>query len=235
MGIWQLELRQFLIPPISLAFSWSLLSLLGRWRRKRNFSAGYSRKVCHFTFFLIAIVLRWYAEPVDLMLFGAGASMPILLAVFIRPQGNMIRALAREEDGVDRYRLVWEPWLATSLGGLVVLWLWPQWSIIAFAVTGLADALAEPVGLRWGRHPLKLPMPWLAKSRRTWEGSLSVVLVACLVFVTFQPVINWPNLGFSLAGGLWIGLLEALSPRGWDNGLLQVGTAIILGLMNMPL
>ncbi|NNF05808.1 MAG: hypothetical protein HKN21_03540, partial [Candidatus Eisenbacteria bacterium] len=127
------------------------------------------------------------------------------------------------------------PFFATLFGGLVANLLFGIWSIVGFLVTGLGDAVGEPVGVRFGKHHYRVPARRGVPTTRTLEGSLAVFIMCCLAIV----------LGIRLVSGLWVPatdlgrvalagfvctLIEASAPHGWDNALLQVGGAAVVSL-----
>ena len=66
-----------------------------------------------------------------------------------------------------------------ELGIISSIWFGP-FAIAGFLVTGLADAVAEPVGTRWGRHPYRVPSLSRTKSHRSFEGSAAVFIASLL-------------------------------------------------------
>ncbi len=108
------------------------------------------------------------------------------------------------------------------------------YALFGFLVTGLADAIAEPVGTRFGKHPYKVPTFHGLTLTRSLEGSTAVFLgslVAILVGLYLQTnalmIAPWV---FGVA--VVLTLLEAVSPHGWDNLVLQVAaTWMVAGVV----
>jgi phytol kinase len=185
---------------------------------KLGWRCGTSRKAFHFLVFLTAGGLSMWASLPVLCLYGGCVSVLVWWSVFKGDGHSGFEALARLSDAPNRRRYVILPWLSTLMGGLIAQALWGPVASIGYWVVGVGDAIAEPVGLRWGRHRYK--MPW-NHSWRSFEGSLSIVVVTTLVFLLQGPLeIVW--FGLSLLGGLLMALLEGFSPHGADNFILQL-------------
>jgi phytol kinase len=82
-------------------------------------------------------------------------------------------------------------------------------------VLGLADGVAEPVGVRWGRHKYRVPsLTDGAAVYRSVEGSAAVFATTFLVMlVTRSPA----SVGLSLLVAAVVTAAEAVSPHGLDN------------------
>ncbi len=107
---------------------------------------------------------------------------------------------------------------------------------IPLIVTGVGDGLAEPVGIRFGKHTYRVPS--LAKGRqyvRSIEGSACVWVVALLSVVFTYSVVSTPQ---------WIAMLlllppamtatEAISPHTWDAPFLYLsGGLTIIGIVTL--
>ena len=74
-------------------------------------------------------------------------------------------------------------YLATFAGGVLSNIFFGQYAIIGYAVTGIADAIAEPIGTRFGKHTY--PVFSFDKNKisiRSVEGSTAVFLATFLIF-----------------------------------------------------
>ena len=184
-----------------------------------------SRKAFHFVVFFTAGFVSLGFGLQSLCLYGAAVSAWVWLAV-LRGDGDLhFDALARLSDAPHRRRFVILPWLSTLLGGLLTQWLWGSAAAVGYWVVGLADAIAEPIGLRWGKTRYRVP--W-NRSWRSLQGSLAVALVSMAIFMFSMLMVPtttvlgprcWLLAGL---GGLVMAGLEAISPHGGDNFLLQV-------------
>ena len=107
-------------------------------------------------------------------------------------------------------------------------------AVFGFAICGLADAVAAPIGIRLGKHKYRTwNLPGCERSHRSLEGSLAVFFVsfaaAALVQCVMAGPLSAPSLSASLAPAAAIAaiatLVEALSPHGTDNFTLQVAVS----------
>lgn len=224
--------------PVMLFWAFAALTLAGCLKRRWALPTGYTRKVFHFVIFCTAAALQAVAGTRAVCLFGAMTTIPIAYAA-LRGDGNLhYEGIAREKDAPRRTYYIVTPYIATLLGGLLTTILFGNASIVGFLVTGVGDAIGEPVGTRFGRHPYRVPSMRGVVCTRTLEGSASVFLVsmaAALVAVYLRgaPAHSLPSLlGVVLLIGIASALCEAVSPHGWDNFTVQaVPTAIAFTFM----
>ena len=160
-------------------------------------------------------------------LFGGMVSIVVFYAI-LRGNGNILyEAMAREKDAPRRTYFIIAPYCATLIGGLASNILFGEFAVIGYLVTGLGDAIGEPIGTRFGRHHYRVPTLTRIISRRSVEGSVAVFLACLLALVigivfglkldlTTQFLIRIVLI--ALAGTV----LEAASPHGWDNATLQI-------------
>ncbi len=222
--------------PIGLLWAHLCLHLAGYLKRNKGLKTGYTRKVFHFLIFSSAVfVQRVWGTPI-LCLFGGMTTLVIFYAVF-RGEGHLLyEAMARESDSPHRTHYIVVPYLATLIGGLTSNILFGGVAVVGYLVAGLADAIAEPVGTRFGRHTYRVPSFRRVKSTRSLEGSASVFL-ACLpaivvgiclcpeLVLTTRSFLMIPLLGFACT------VLEAVSPHGWDNATMQIVPAFLAGVL----
>ena len=212
--------------PISLAWSFACLWLAGRLKRN-GIRTGYTRKVFHFLIFGTVAALQWRLGTPAVCLFGGMCTIVIFIAVW-RGTGNLLyEAIAREKDEPHRTFFVLVPYATTLFGGLVTNILFGPVALAGYLVTGLGDAIAEPVGTRFGRHPYRVPSLSLVSATRSLEGSTSVFVmsVAALIIATvISPRIVFSSFGLAkiIVIALVCTIAEAVSPHGWDNATLQI-------------
>lgn len=221
--------------PLGLLWAVAGLALAGWLKQRRGWATPYTRKVFHFlTFFTAAacLIVPGWGLPV-LCVYGGMTSLVVFYAL-LRGRGHRLyEALARERDEPHRSLYIIFSYLATLLGGLIShIYLGPA-ALAGLLVTGLADALAEPVGVRFGRHRYRVLTLSSTRCERSLEGSLAVFL-ASLACVTAAALLS-PAIGYSPA--LWwaapvialcCALVEAVSPHGWDNLTLQVAPSALV-------
>lgn len=202
-------------------------------KRSLDWPVAYSRKLFHFlTFMSSALIYQHFGLP-TLCVFGASVSIWIALAIYVKDELGWYGVLARPQDAPHKTKYIVFPYLATLVGGFSAHLISPLHAVAGFWVVGVADALAEPVGRRFGKHEVKWPLPWLKNSTRTLEGSLAVVLSSWIIYlclIPFSSLVPWLLLPLSL--GIAMGMVEACSPHGWDNFTLQISATGIWFLMS---
>lgn len=213
--------------PAGLIWAMACLLLAGYLKRSRGWKTGYTRKVFHFLiFFSVALIQRVWGTPL-VCLFGGMTSLVLLYALF-RGSGDILyEALAREKDAPLRTYFIVAPYLATLIGGLTSNIFWGSLAAVGYLVTGLGDAVGEPVGTRFGKHTYRVPGLGRVKAVRSLEGSAAVFL--CCTLAIWLGVHLIPQLHLSQDAwfklpllGLACALVEAASPHGWDNATLQI-------------
>lgn len=212
-------------PALLWAFGW--LTLAGYLKRHRRWPTGYTRKVFHFGIFFTAGVLQATSGTRAVCLFGAMTTVVIAFAL-LRGAGDLLyEAIAREKDAPHRTHYIVVPYLATLIGGVLsTIWFGPA-ALAGFLVTGVGDAIGEPVGTRYGQHTYRVPALRGVSCTRSWEGSSAVFAVSVLaVFASLLLLGHDP--GFVRTALLAVGIgfvsaiCEALSPHGWDNATMQI-------------
>jgi phytol kinase len=138
--------------------------------------------------------------------------------------------MAREKDYPRRGYFIIVPYLTTAAGGLMSNLLFGASAVMGYALCGAADAIAEPVGVRFGKHKYKVPsLKKVQIAERSLEGSFSVLVVSLVLSVLFfvflfeLPLTS--ALIFSAILSIAIVLVEAVSPHGADNFTIQVAAS----------
>lgn len=211
------------------AFAWAFacLTLAGHLKTRRGWRTGYTRKVFHFLIFGSVVAIQAWIGLRGVCLFGVATSLVVFWAVLQGDGHPLYEAMAREKDAPHRTYFILTPYLATLIGGLAASILFDRGAAVGFLVTGLGDAIGEPVGTRFGRHPYRVPAPKGVVATRTWEGSAAVYaacLVALVIAVWLIPAYRPSGLdwGWLPIIALASAAVEAIAPHGWDNALLQV-------------
>ncbi len=212
--------------PAALAWAVACLALCGFLKTRRNWRTGYTRKVFHFLIFGTVVAVHWIWKTPGVCLFGGVTTLAIAYAVFRGPGHFMYEAIARETDAPRRTHYVIVPYFATLIGGLVSNIFFPATAVFGYLVTGLGDAIAEPVGTRFGRHQYRAPAIRGVRAVRSLEGSASVLIVSILALTACLALS--PQFALSAKSFLIVILIaaistvvEAVSPHGWDNATLQ--------------
>jgi len=212
--------------PPGLAWSFAALWFAG-WLQRRGARTGYTRKVFHFLIFTTVAVLEWRLGTPAVCLFGAACTVAVFTAVWIGPGSLLYEAIARPKDAPHRTLFVVVPYLATLIGGLVSNLAFGPVAVAGYLVTGLGDAIGEPVGTMFGQHVYRVRSMSSVPATRTLEGSAAVFLMSAAALLVAAAVSPQITLGqFMMAKVLVIAaasaLVEAVSPHGWDNLTMQI-------------
>jgi len=122
------------------------------------------------------------------------------------------------------------PLITTAIGGIATNTFFPQVAYIGYLVCGWGDAVGEPVGSRWGKHPYRVPSLSGVPAERTLEGSTAVFVVGSIA-----AIIGMMTIGEPFTRALWIGaacgfagaVVEAISNHGLDNLTTQIAAAAV--------
>tara|TARA_B100000676_G_scaffold285685_1_gene314500 strand:+ start:160 stop:711 length:552 start_codon:yes stop_codon:yes gene_type:complete len=99
---------------------------------------------------------------------------------------------------------------------------WPETAVFGYLVSGLGDAIAEPIGLRFGRHRYRvLPFTGI-RVKRSYEGSASVFAVSLISLGLLgfaDPTAYLTPIDLLTLAAL-SSAVEALSPHSWDNATM---------------
>lgn len=238
------ELFLRLIPPfpdILVAAAVSAAAILasgllsGTLKRRAGWKTGYTRKLFHFLIFFTAVGLHLWRGMPAVNILGLGMGIYVSLIVLAGAGNFFFEALGREKDSPRRGFFIVLPYLTTAAGGLLANWLFGACAVMGYLVGGAADAAAEPVGVRFGRHRYKVTsLRKVATAERSVEGSLSVFLVSLLLSAAFFTLYYHLPVGRSIFGAVLlsaaVALVEALSPHGADNLTIQVAASGLASL-----
>jgi len=218
--------------PVALVWAAACLIFSGLLKTRRKLKTGYTRKVFHFLIFGTVVAVHWLWGTPGVCLFGGMTSLVIAYAL-LRGSGHvMYEAMAREKDAPRRTYYIVVAYFATLIGGLLTNILFPATAVFGYLVTGFGDAVAEPVGTRFGKHEYRVPAISGVRAIRSLEGSCSIFIVSALVLIVWFALSHQFELsGRSLLIIVLIScvatLVEAISPHGWDNTTLQVVPAFL--------
>lgn len=216
--------------PLFAVGSWAALALAARLKRA-GWKTGYTRKTFHFLTFGAAAAVQLGGGRPLLNLFG-GATTLVLAYALRRGSGHpLYEALAREKDAPYRTWYIVVPYLATLAGGLSANALAGAAAVVGYLVCGIGDAVGEPVGTRFGRHPYRVPAPGRVVSYRSLEGSAAVAVCSWGAVLAGLAVLGVPLTPASVAISAAIALVaagvEAIAPHGGDNFFLILVPAVL--------
>jgi phytol kinase len=214
---------------ISVSAAAILLSgfLSGGLKRYAGWKTGYTRKTLHFLIFFTAVGLHiWGGLPAVNML-GIGMGIFVLLSVKAGDRNFFFEAMAREKDFPRRGYFIIVPYLTTAAGGIASNLLFGSSAIMGYVLCGSADAVAEPIGLRFGKHRYKVPsLRKVRISERSMEGSLSIFIVSVILSALFFLFLYHLPLAKALVSSLFLSfavvIVEAFSFHGADNLTIQI-------------
>ncbi len=225
------------VAPTSSAFI-MLWSFLAGWlKTAKGLKTGYTRKIFHFGIFTMAGVLQICIGLSAVVLFGVLTSTWVIYAV-LRGEGfPFFEAIARESDCPRRGFFVIIPLLSTALGGVLSNVLFPGYALVGYLVAGWGDAIAEPVGVRFGKHKYKVPSLGGVPAVRSLEGSSAVLIsgfAASFISLMIIGITTADALLTASAVAMSATLIEAISNHGLDNLTVQIvasGVAFYLSRM----
>jgi len=219
-----------------LLWAFACLYFAGSLKQEHGVRTGYTRKIFHFLIFGTVSVLHSTLGTSAVCLFGGMTTVIIFYAVFKGPGNLLYEAMAREKDEPHcRYYII-APYFATLAGGLVSNILFGEAAIFGYLITGLGDAVGEPVGARFGKHQYRVPAFGGIKAVRSYEGSAAVFimcLLAIILGVAMSPLLEFTSIMFFLVPLLAFVcmIVEAISPHGWDNAVLQIIPSLLVILV----
>lgn len=217
---------------VALIWSYSCLHLAAQLKIRYRLRTGYTRKLFHLLIFSSAAVSNAFGGFWAVCVFGLMVSLVVGLAVIRGPGDRFYEALAREQDGPDRTYYIVIPYFATLIGGMTSNVIFGPLAVVGYLVGGLGDAAGEPAGVRWGRHPYASS----GGVTKTLEGSVAVLAASVVALVIGVAII--PQLSFDLRSLITLPtiaivctLVEAFSPRGWDNVPMQVVPTVLAAIL----
>ncbi len=214
----------------------------------RGVKVNYTRKIFHFAIFFFPVLFApdfdVDGNPVSLSV-STGVILILGLGIFLKPIRQrwsfatvLFRAIDRPED--RPYTLFW---LTTQVitGYIVIVFFvivfgqhgMGELMMIPILINGMGDGLAEPVGVRFGRHSYSVPAFFSSRTyQRTLEGSACVFITSLLVVLFFHDHFTGQQLITALiAMPILMTLAEALSPHTWDTPFIfLVGGFSLLGI-----
>lgn len=213
----------------------------------KKIKVNYTRKINHFTLFLIPILLgRGYVYEESFGLFVLGALLAIFKFIFyIKPIRKRIKVIAMMFRSFDRpedrpYTLLWLT-TQTAAGYLIILpmsILFREHNLlhlvlIPIIIYGIGDGLAEPVGITFGKYKYYVQALFTEKKYfRTLEGSACVFITSLIVILAHY--MHFSTLQLIVALGtipLLMTLAEAFSPHTWDSPFMfLVGYLSLFGV-----
>lgn len=213
----------------------------------KGVKVNYTRKINHFVLFFVPVYIdRVFAYEDSFGLFSLGASLAFFsLLIYLEPVrkrvplfSTMFMSFDRPEDRPHTLLWLYTQIAAGFLVMLPMIFLFSHfnlldWMFIPLLINGIGDGLAEPVGVRFGRHAYRTRALFTRKQyRRTLEGS-ACVFFSSIVIIAFSHAYFTPAqfTAALLALPLLMTLAEAYSPHTWDTPFLfLVGYLVLFGI-----
>lgn len=233
---------------IKVAVFFLVTFLLGKYLVARGVRVNYTRKIFHFILFFFPIFLLSiipFEPSLTTTLLSGGVLLFCLLFMWepIREKSGFLQtaysAIDRPED--RPYTLVWVSTqiLATYIVLLYMLYWLSQYDktvliYLSVLVAGIGDGLAEPVGVRFGKHKYAVKALFTDRTyTRSIEGSACVFFSGILAVLMLSEQLTTAQmiLAFAIIP-IVMTLAEAFSPHTWDGPFLYLagGTSTVLVL-----
>ena len=219
-----------LLSPALLIYIFLAAHFAGYLRNVKRIPTPYTRKIFHVFIFVMAGILQVLIDVSAVVIFGTLTSLAVLYAVYRGDGFPFYESMARQTDRPRRTLFIIIPLVTTALGGLTANILFGPIAYIGYLVTGLGDAVGEPVGKRWGKHTYQVPSLAGVPAKRSLEGSSAVLLTSFSVSLLALFI---GGFGFNtalitaIACGIAASLVEAVSNHGLDNLTIQVAATAV--------
>lgn len=223
----------------------------------KGIKVNYTRKINHFALLIVPYLMNILMrrppgtgspdgpEGMEIILqIVALLSGLLFLLLFIQPIRTRVKIIDTAFHGIDRpedrpHTLLW---MTTQTAGNflasipISIYLktvgMPELIFILIGINGIGDGLAEPVGIRFGKHKYTAKALFIKKIyTRSLEGSLTVFLVSAAAvlfsagaFTTTQLIVLLAALPITMT------LTEAKAPHTWDNPFLFLTGSLVLYL-----
>jgi phytol kinase len=224
--------------------------VLGLWVLRTGVRVNYTRKIQHFMilFFPMALAVVLPFDPSLFTVVMSGVVFLASLALFTRPLRSRFAVLATAFASFDRpedrpFTLLWlSTQILATYAVLVVMIVWldhyeaPLLIYITVLVAGIGDGLAEPVGVRFGRHTYQTRALFTDRLyTRSLEGSACVLASGFLAVFLLRSQLDPTQFVLAMAIiPLALTLAEAWSPHTWDGPFLYlVGGASTVAVLEL--
>lgn len=208
-----------MLPPITLAVAGYL----------NDYGAqdGYTRKIFHFVAFSsLALFMKFAPVGATIILIITGA-LSVAVTCLAGMNFSWFRGIKRRSDYPNETLYVVLPLICT------IFWLFSGWKffntsilIIGTMCVAIGDAIAEPIGVKFGNHKYKVQSLTGNPSQRSIEGSFSVFFTCSLIIFLFTK-----SFILAVSVSVLLAFVEAISPRGTDNFTLPIAAAIALSII----
>ena len=238
---------------IKTGIYFTIMYLTGLLVLKKGVKVNYTRKINHFSLlavpFLLGIISR--SPPPrggtgDYIMQIVGLLSGLLfLALFLKPIRERVGIINTAFCGIDRpedrpYTLRWIT-TQTAANFIVAIPIavylsminMPGLIFILILINGIGDGLAEPVGVRFGKHKYQTSALFTKRKYvRTIEGSACVFITSIIVVILFSSLFSTSQFVIALITfPIIMTLVEAKAPHSWDNPFLMAVGSVLLFLI----
>ena len=229
-----------------LLFTFLVAYLSGLLVIHKNVKVNYTRKIDHLCLFFIPALIDHFfmsikAADASIMIVSRGLFVLATFIIFIRPIRSRVPIIATAFGSFDRpedrpHTLLW--YTSQIIVGYVILvpiisvfdrhHILNLLSIPIFIIV-FGDGLAEPIGIRFGKHKYTVYSIFpLKRYVRSLEGSLTVFIASVIIISMFRSSFDHFQFLLALAAiPIAMTLAEAVSPHTWDDPLMVIiGSAL---------
>lgn len=230
---------------IALVIQISIAYYGGRLVQDHSVKVNYTRKLNHFAHFFLPILLPFilYEPSGKELLLTTFLSLAFFL-LFVKPIRDRVKIIRVMFMSFDRpedrpYTLLW----TTSQIVVAMVMLIPiryyeyltglyGLALLPVLVNGIGDGLAEPVGVKFGKHRYKTKALFVKRSyERSIEGSLCVLLSTFFALFILRDLLSHQEMFAAIILlPIVMTITEAKSPHTWDAPFLYLvgGSLMIL-------
>jgi len=209
-------------------------------RVRYDLADGYARKMHHIGIMLISAPILAVLPDRQLLPSMIVSSLLLIAISFIaayssRPliAGMALHSMRRRDAPHSRFFFLM-PMITSNVAITIAALLFPLSLVkIAFFTVAIADGLAEPVGVRFGRtnqYRVRDPF-WVWTNTKSVAGSSTVFLLAatvCAALMAAEGRVGAALVVIPLLFATATTAIEALSPRGMDNMFIMLATPPLL-------
>lgn len=206
---------------------------------------NYTRKIVHIAYFSAPQLLDTMIIPFQKNIYTELWNICIillLLPMLLKVIRSRVAVLRTMYSAIDRpedrpYTTFWfisQLFMSVPIiSGFSILfsyWDLEDFVFIPMIILGLGDGLAEPIGIRFGKHPYTVSSLFVGrKYTRTLEGSACVFIFSVASVLIFYDLFSKASIVYTLLSlMILMPIVEAKSPHAWDNPMILLAGYLIL-------
>jgi len=181
----------------------------------------------HFSAFASFFIFLNFSSFIPTIALVLSGTISISIACFGGLDFSWLKGMRRKSDFPNETFYVILPLISSLLWIIIGFLLFnKEILLIGTACVAICDAIAEPVGVRFGKHKYNVKAIRGKHSQRSIEGSVSIFVSAVIVVLLLTN-----NLFLSMIVSMLLTFIESISPRGTDNMTVPLSAAIIISLL----